>query len=83
MTALLHRKTRHNARSNHDNAFDFTQSVPVIAVFLIMAHISVALRLWTRARIRKSVGWDDYTIIASLVSAIRYRLGSFGLLMGI
>jgi hypothetical protein len=40
----------------------------VCAVFLGTAWITVGLRLWTRVRIVRAVGWDDGWMLVSIVS---------------
>jgi hypothetical protein len=42
--------------------------VPVTIVFLILAYVSVALRIWTRKHFVKIMGWDDVAMIATLVN---------------
>jgi hypothetical protein len=40
----------------------------LLFTLLILAYLAVALRLWVRFRITKSPGWDDATMVLTLVS---------------
>jgi hypothetical protein len=42
--------------------------VMYVGVLGILAWIAVLLRLYTRTRILRSLGWDDYTMVMALVS---------------
>lgn len=42
-------------------------ALPVGIVFLCLATITVALRLYTRLRLVRKPGWDDLLIVVSLV----------------
>ena len=46
----------------------------VTAVLLPLSWVTILLRVYTRARILKSIGWDDWCMVASGVSqaAIEY-----------
>jgi hypothetical protein len=43
------------------------QQVAAVSVFLPLALGAVALRLWIRTRMIKSLGWDDYMMVVALV----------------
>ncbi|KAK3937530.1 integral membrane protein [Diplogelasinospora grovesii] len=43
--------------------------IPCI-LFLILAPFFVAVRIWARVKVRSGLGWDDWTILASLVCAM-------------
>jgi hypothetical protein len=45
-----------------------TSILTVCAVFLGIAWITVVLRLWTRAKIVRAVGWDDGWMLVAIVS---------------
>jgi hypothetical protein len=47
-----------------------TSILTVCAVFFGLAWIAVVLRLWTRGRIVRAVGWDDGWMLISIVSGI-------------
>lgn len=36
-------------------------------LFLILSIIVVTLRIWVRVRIKKSAGWDDWIMLATVV----------------
>ncbi|KAL1304819.1 hypothetical protein AAFC00_003747 [Neodothiora populina] len=44
------------------------QLVRVGVAFLVVAWISTALRFWTRTMIIRSLGWDDYTMLLTMIS---------------
>lgn len=44
-----------------------TELLAVSVTFLAITWISVLMRLWVRAVSIRSLGWDDYTVVASLV----------------
>jgi hypothetical protein len=44
----------------------------LLFTLLILAYVAVALRLWVRFRITKSPGWDDATMVLTLVSIFEY-----------
>ncbi len=44
--------------------------------FLSIAIIVVALRFYARGILRPLLGWDDYTILASLVSCLHLSNGT-------
>lgn len=44
------------------------QQIAAVSVFLPLALGAVALRLWIRTQMIKSLGWDDYMMIVALVS---------------
>ncbi|TLD37179.1 hypothetical protein E2P81_ATG03991 [Venturia nashicola] len=46
---------------------EVTTAVVIIIVFLSLAWTTVALRIWTRAVVVRCFGWDDGTIIISMV----------------
>lgn len=39
-------------------------------MLLTLSYVTVGLRLWVRWRITKSAGWDDFSMVATLVSSI-------------
>ncbi len=45
------------------------QLIAVTVTVTVLAVISVAARLYVRVKISRSVGWDDYTILAAMVGA--------------
>lgn len=45
-----------------------TRALVVASVLLGIAIVTVLARLYVRVVVRRSVGWDDYIIIASSVS---------------
>jgi nicotinamide riboside transporter PnuC len=47
-----------------------TQLLCVLIVTTTVALVSFFLRMYARLRILKGLGWDDYTMIASIVSRI-------------
>ena len=52
------------------------QQVAAVSVFLPLALGAVALRLWIRTRMIKSLGWDDYMMVVALVgwkNSVPYR----------
>lgn len=49
------------------------QVLIVLIVAFTTAFIPVFLRVWVRFHIAGSLGWDDYTIIAAMVRAAKYR----------
>jgi hypothetical protein len=42
-----------------------------VGILGTVAWIAVGLRIYTRSRILRSMGWDDYTMILALVSSWR------------
>ena len=54
----------------------------VLWVEVVIGAFFVALRLYTRKVILNNVGWDDYLILASLVSKSTGTLHVFQLLRG-
>ncbi|QDS77659.1 hypothetical protein FKW77_002991 [Venturia effusa] len=48
------------------------QQIAAVSVFLSLALGAVALRLWIRARMIKSLGWDDYMMVVALINYIMY-----------
>lgn len=44
----------------------------LIITLLVLAYITVALRLWVRYRITKSPGWDDAAMVATLLLFTSY-----------
>ena len=49
-----------------------TEALVVVSVLLSIATVTVALRLYIRIFMRRSLGWDDYFIVASLVGTLIY-----------
>ena len=47
----------------------------IIIIPLILASLFVVLRIYTRAWISKSLGWDDYTSVISLVLDVPFCIG--------
>jgi len=43
-------------------------TIPVASVLLVITYFSIGLRFWTRVRIVRRVGWDDITIVLTLVN---------------
>lgn len=39
----------------------------LVITLLVLSYVTVGLRLWVRYRITKSPGWDDVSMIATLV----------------
>jgi hypothetical protein len=52
------------ARQNQTKA---PQQIAAVSVFLPLAMGAVALRMWIRTRMIKSLGWDDYMMVVALV----------------
>lgn len=48
-------------------AQEYTVTTVVISI-LVLAWLTVSLRIWVRARMTKSMGWDDAAMILTLVS---------------
>lgn len=48
---------------------EVTSAVIVVIVFLSLSWTTVALRIWTRAVVVHSFGWDDTTMIISMVGS--------------
>ena len=46
--------------------------IATAVVFSSLATIFVALRIYTRLRIQRSIGWDDYAAVFALLFAIAY-----------
>lgn len=44
-----------------------TSTVVVVSVFLSISWLTVVLRFWTRIRIVRNLGWDDYVMGITLV----------------
>jgi hypothetical protein len=47
------------------------QLIAVTVTVTVLAVISVAARLYVRVKISRSVGWDDYTILAAMVGHLQ------------
>lgn len=45
-----------------------TQLLCVLVITTTLALTAFAMRIYTRLRIVKNIGWDDYTMIAVIVS---------------
>lgn len=45
-------------------------SFSLILTLVVLAYITVALRIWVRCRITKSPGWDDAAMVATLVRGL-------------
>ena len=45
-------------------------TVPLIVTWMLLsiAIITVCIRIYVRLHVRRNIGWDDYTAVASLVS---------------
>jgi hypothetical protein len=48
----------------------------LVLTLLSFAYLTVGLRLWVRYRITKSPGWDDATMVVTLVSTQPYPHGT-------
>ena len=63
-------------KSNFDRPATRIPSYNVIIIIpLVLASLLVFLRIYTRAWISKSLGWDDYTSIISLLLDIPFCVG--------
>jgi len=54
----------------HDRLAELLKATPLLGVtitFLVLSWIAVTLRLWTRSRIVRNTGADDWAIIATLL----------------
>lgn len=45
------------------------QQIAAVSVFLPLALIAVAVRMWIRTRMIRNVGWDDWMMILALVGS--------------
>ncbi|GKT41250.1 uncharacterized protein ColSpa_01431 [Colletotrichum spaethianum] len=57
------------------NEWNGASVVPVAVISAIVATAFVCMRFYTRARILRSIEWDDWTILASLLFAIATSAG--------
>ncbi|KAF2429293.1 hypothetical protein EJ08DRAFT_572017, partial [Tothia fuscella] len=51
-----------------DTSFAGHPFVPLTILFLVLTYISVALRLWTRKSFVRITGWDDITMLVTLLT---------------
>jgi hypothetical protein len=58
-------ETRHYARSS-ENLY-YGQLTPIITTLLVLSYVALGLRLWTRTRVLKILGWDDYMMMLCIV----------------
>lgn len=49
------------------------QLTVIVLIFCTLSYIVVGLRTYVRVRIKKTAGWDDWLMLATLVRTVKSR----------